>query len=193
MMGLMPGFLRGENWPQPDSFPTCGVIQHDKAAQLYTPARQDAGQTALTWCHDSQRPRSLGNGYMGIYGYEESIPAGRHRRTDFAYRSARTSVPAALGKDGCGADDGALFRSAGHGLRTTQSTPHFDRQVDGAVRKADLHERKAIFEGRRCAVHAASAPVLGSAVSLRLEPRDVQSYGSSLETIRRAILGDCRC
>ena len=42
-----------------------------------------------------------------------------------------------LWEDGCGADDGALFRSAGHGFRTTQSTPDVDRRVDGAVRKTD--------------------------------------------------------
>jgi hypothetical protein len=77
--------------------------------------------------------------------YEESIPARDNRRGHRARRYTSARNAKAMGENGCGADDGALFGDARHGLRPTQYTASLRWKADWPVLQIRLYEREAIF------------------------------------------------
>jgi hypothetical protein len=78
--------------------------------------------------------------------HEEFISTRSRRRSNGAHRLAATCDPTVVGKDACGADDGALFCRSRYGLRKAQSAADVHRQAAWAARQTDLHEREAFFQ-----------------------------------------------
>src|SRR5579864_273647 len=77
--------------------------------------------------------------------YEELIRERDHRRGHRTHRKPAAHGAAPVGKDGCGADDGALFRRARHGVGKTESSAHADWQDHWVFCEANLHEREALL------------------------------------------------
>src|SRR5580765_2172660 len=51
-----------------------------------------------------------------------------------------------MGKNGCGADDGTLFRRSRHGVGKAESTSDLDRPDHWSSCEADLYQREAFLQ-----------------------------------------------
>src|ERR1700722_17870569 len=77
---------------------------------------------------------------------EESIPTGCGQRSDLPHRHAATFDATPVGENGCGAEDGALFRGARYGVRPAHFAARIHWPSVWPAGAANLFQRQTVFQ-----------------------------------------------